>query len=314
MHPPVLTIEEQSNIDSGSWFCQALASRCARPSSPAPVVRRLARRRAARRTRGAPRRRSGAAWPLARCGSARSRCPASRCRLTYVEPGAWFGDIALFDGLPRTHDAHAHGATTLLVVRKADFKATCLSQHVELYDALLRLNCRRLRLMFDAVEDLNTRPLAARLAKQIAAAGRELRRRARRRDPHRPATRAGRSRPAARRLAPARQPGVERLRAGRRIAGGADAPGGAVAREAAHRPLPPSGPAVEARIENLNIQPARHQCRSPSSTAFDCRRTRAVPACGTSCRASTGPLTVEQFKGGQSNPTFKLIDAGRAPT
>jgi hypothetical protein len=22
----------------------------------------------------------------------------------------WFGDIALFDGMPRTHDAHAHGA------------------------------------------------------------------------------------------------------------------------------------------------------------------------------------------------------------
>ena len=26
--------------------------------------------------------------------------------LTYVEPGTWFGDIALFDGLPRTHDSH----------------------------------------------------------------------------------------------------------------------------------------------------------------------------------------------------------------
>ena len=41
------------------------------------------------------------------------------------------------------------------------------AQHVELYDALLRLNCRRLRLLFDTVEDLNTLPLAARLAKQI---------------------------------------------------------------------------------------------------------------------------------------------------
>ncbi|GAP34588.1 transcriptional regulator, Crp/Fnr family [Piscinibacter sakaiensis] len=86
--------------------------------------------------------------------------------LTYVEPGLWFGDIALFDGMPRTHDANAHGETTLLVVRKVDFKAL-LGTHVELYDALLRLNCRRLRLMFDAFEDLNTKPLAARLAKQI---------------------------------------------------------------------------------------------------------------------------------------------------
>jgi CRP-like cAMP-binding protein len=86
--------------------------------------------------------------------------------LTYVEPGTWFGDISLFDGLPRTHDADAHGATTLLSVRKADFK-DLLAQHVELYDALLRLNCRRLRIMFNLVEDLNTRPLSARLAKNI---------------------------------------------------------------------------------------------------------------------------------------------------
>jgi CRP-like cAMP-binding protein len=86
--------------------------------------------------------------------------------LTYAEPGTWFGDIALFDGLPRTHDADAHGPTTLLVVRKSDFKEL-LAQHVELYDALLRLNCRRLRLIFNQFEDLNTRPLQARLAKQV---------------------------------------------------------------------------------------------------------------------------------------------------
>ena len=52
------------------------------------------------------------------------------------------------------------------MVRKADFKAL-LANHAELSDALLRLNCRRLRLMFNLVEDLNTLPLAARLAKQL---------------------------------------------------------------------------------------------------------------------------------------------------
>jgi CRP-like cAMP-binding protein len=86
--------------------------------------------------------------------------------LTYAEPGIWFGDISLFDGLPHTHDADAHGQTTLLLMRKADFREL-LSLHVEFYDALLRLNCRRLRLMFNQVEDLSTRPLQARLAKQI---------------------------------------------------------------------------------------------------------------------------------------------------
>ncbi len=47
--------------------------------------------------------------------------------LTYVEPGVWFGDIALIDGLPRTHDANAHGDTTLLIVRKPDFGNCCRS-------------------------------------------------------------------------------------------------------------------------------------------------------------------------------------------
>ena len=86
--------------------------------------------------------------------------------LTYVEPGIWFGDVAIFDGDRRTHDAYAHGDTTMLCVAKADFKKI-LSQHVELYDAMLRLHARRIRQLFGLVEDLNTLPLRARLAKQL---------------------------------------------------------------------------------------------------------------------------------------------------
>ena len=163
MHPPVLTIDEQSNIESGSWF-----SKLSAPLREAILARAQVRRvddGAMLSARGAP----AEEW----CGVARGAVRVSsvslsgkQVTLTYVEPGTWFGDIALFDGMPRTHDAHAHGPTTLLVVRRADFR-NLLAQHVELYEALLRLNCRRLRLLFDAVEDLNTRPLAARLAKQI---------------------------------------------------------------------------------------------------------------------------------------------------
>jgi CRP/FNR family cyclic AMP-dependent transcriptional regulator len=163
MHPPVLTIEEQSNIESGSWFSKLSQSLREAILSRA-VVRRLADG-AILSARGA----EAQEW----CGCALGAVRVSsvslsgkQVTLTYVEPGTWFGDIALFDGMPRTHDAHAHGPTTLLVVRRADFR-NLLSQHVELYEALLRLNCRRLRLLFDTVEDLNTRPLAARLAKQI---------------------------------------------------------------------------------------------------------------------------------------------------
>jgi CRP-like cAMP-binding protein len=163
MNTPVLTIDERSNIESGSWF-----SKLSLPLRQAILARAIVRRHADGATlsaRGTP----AQDW----CGVAKGAVRVSsvslsgkQVTLTYVEPGTWFGDIALFDGLPRTHDASAHGETTLLAVRKADFKEL-LAQHVELYDALLRLNCRRLRLMFDTIEDLNTRPLAARLAKQV---------------------------------------------------------------------------------------------------------------------------------------------------
>ena len=86
--------------------------------------------------------------------------------LTYVEPGIWFGDVSIFDGDRRTHDAYAHGESTVLCVAKADFKKI-LTLHVELYEALLRLNTRRIRQLYGLVEDLNTLPLRARLAKQL---------------------------------------------------------------------------------------------------------------------------------------------------
>ena len=86
--------------------------------------------------------------------------------LTYVEPGIWFGDVAIFDGDRRTHDAYAHGDTTTLNVAKADFKKI-LSQHVEFYEAMLRLHARRIRQLYGLVEDLNTLPLRSRLAKQL---------------------------------------------------------------------------------------------------------------------------------------------------
>ena len=163
MNTPVLTIDEQAKIESGSWF-----SKLSQPLRNAILSRAVVRRvhdGALLSARGEP----ADEW----CGVAKGAVRVSsvslsgkQITLTYVEPGLWFGDISLFDGLPRTHDANAHGATTLLVVRKADFREL-LSQHTELYEALLKLNCRRLRLMFDVVEDLNTMPLAARLAKQI---------------------------------------------------------------------------------------------------------------------------------------------------
>jgi len=163
MNSTALTASERSNIEAGSWFSK-LSTALRNDILSRASVRRLGDD-ALLSCRGEP----AEEW----CGVAKGAVRISsvslsgkQITLTYVEPGTWFGDISLFDGLPRTHDATAHGDTTLLVVRKPDFK-DLLARHPELYEALLRLNCRRLRLMFDVVEDLNTRPLAARLAKQI---------------------------------------------------------------------------------------------------------------------------------------------------
>jgi CRP/FNR family transcriptional regulator, cyclic AMP receptor protein len=163
MNTPVLTISELQNIESGAWFSK-LSPTLQQDILSRARVRRLADGHALATRGSAAEEWCGVAMGAVRISSV--SLSGKQVTLTYAEPGVWFGDIALFDGLPRTHDADAHGATTLLVVGKPDFKQL-LAQHSELYDALLRLNCRRLRLMFDQFEDLNTRPLQARLAKQI---------------------------------------------------------------------------------------------------------------------------------------------------
>lgn len=163
MNPPILTIDERHNIESGPWF-----SKLSSPLRTAILARATVRRLqdgAPLAARGMP----AEDWVGVARGAVRVSSVSlsgKQVTLTYAEPGTWFGDIALFDGLPRTHDATAHGSSTLLIVRKPDFK-WLLQQHVELYEALLHLNCRRLRLMFNLIEDLNTRPLGTRLARQL---------------------------------------------------------------------------------------------------------------------------------------------------
>lgn len=163
MKTPLPTIEELHNIESGAWFSKLS------PTLKSAILGRTVVRRLADGEPLATRGSQAEEWCGVALGAVRISIVSlagKQVVLTYAEPGTWFGDIALFDGLPRTHDADAHGATTLLAVRKADFREL-LAQHTELYDALLRLNCRRLRLMFDQIEDLNTRPLQARLARQL---------------------------------------------------------------------------------------------------------------------------------------------------
>jgi CRP/FNR family cyclic AMP-dependent transcriptional regulator len=163
MDDPILTVEERAAINSGRWF-----------SSLSPSLRHdILRCAYVRRHKdgdliGA---RGDAAEEWISCAKGAIRVSSTsisgkQVTLTYAEPGIWIGDVSIFDGERRTHDAYAHGETTILCVSRGDLKKI-LDQHVELYEALLRLHSRRIRQLFGLVEDLNTLPLRARLAKQL---------------------------------------------------------------------------------------------------------------------------------------------------
>jgi CRP/FNR family transcriptional regulator, cyclic AMP receptor protein len=163
MDDPILTIEERAAINNGRWF-----------SSLSPSLRHdILRCAFVKRykdgelicARGDP----PEFWSAVARGAVRvssTSVTGKQVTFDYVEPGIWFGDVAIFDGDRRTHDAYAHGDTTLMLVARGDFRKI-LTQHVELYEALLRLHARRIRQLFGLVEDLNTLPLRARLAKQL---------------------------------------------------------------------------------------------------------------------------------------------------
>ncbi|MBC7609580.1 MAG: Crp/Fnr family transcriptional regulator [Polaromonas sp.] len=163
MDDPILTIDEREAINSGRWFSTLS------PSLRHDILRCAYVKRYKDSELIAARGEPPEDWVACARGAVRvssTSISGKQITLTYVEPGIWFGDIAIFDGDRRTHDAYAHGETTILCVAKADFKKI-LAMHVELYEAMLRLHARRIRQLFGLVEDLNTLPLRARLAKQL---------------------------------------------------------------------------------------------------------------------------------------------------
>lgn len=160
---PLLTLSERTAINTGEWF-----------SSLSPALRHdILRHACVRRypsgqiicARGDP----AHDWSGVARGAVRisgGNASGKLVTLSYVEPGAWIGDVAIFAGGRRTHDAHAHGDTTLVTVTQPDLRVI-LQRHVELYDALLRLHAQRICHLFRVVEDLNILPLRTRLARQI---------------------------------------------------------------------------------------------------------------------------------------------------
>ena len=160
---PILSVTEREAINAGRWFTTLS------PSLRHDILRLATVKRFKDGAQIYARGDAPHDWFACAKGAVRMSSTSLAGRqttLTYLEPGAWFGAMSTFLDEPRTRDAHAHGDTTLVCVSKESFR-TILSNHIEFYDALLRLQAQRIRQIYGLVEDLNTLPLRARLAKQL---------------------------------------------------------------------------------------------------------------------------------------------------
>ena len=86
--------------------------------------------------------------------------------LALVEAPIWFGEICLFDGQPRTHDAYAEGPTTLLQVPLPALHAL-LAEKPQYWRDFALLMSHKLRLAFTVLEEQALLPAAQRLARRL---------------------------------------------------------------------------------------------------------------------------------------------------
>jgi CRP-like cAMP-binding protein len=91
---------------------------------------------------------------------------ARAAMLTRLEPPQWFGEISLFDGKARTHDARAGEAATLLQVPHQP-QRDWLQAHPLCWHEMGLLMADKLRTSFVFVEELALLPAAVRLARRI---------------------------------------------------------------------------------------------------------------------------------------------------
>ncbi len=86
--------------------------------------------------------------------------------LVVLESPNWFGEVAVFDGMARTHDAGADGETTLVEVPLAALHRLLESEPTYWRD-LGRLVAGKLRLAFTTMEDTVLLPIATRIARRL---------------------------------------------------------------------------------------------------------------------------------------------------
>ena len=81
-------------------------------------------------------------------------------------PGTWFGEISLFDGLPRTHDSICEVDTIIALIPKASF-LKLLEQYPALYPHFAKLLCSRLRSAFQFIDSSTGLSLKHQLIKRL---------------------------------------------------------------------------------------------------------------------------------------------------
>jgi CRP/FNR family transcriptional regulator, cyclic AMP receptor protein len=86
--------------------------------------------------------------------------------IAVLDAPSWFGEISLFDGLPRSHDGFAIGPTTVLFHARADFKRL-LGAYPAIYERFAKMLSLRLHATFDLVEEAAVAPLQQRLARRL---------------------------------------------------------------------------------------------------------------------------------------------------
>lgn len=165
---PVLSPEERQALNGGRWFASLS------PSLRHDLVRHGVVRRYAHGDLIFQRGEVANCWAAVVRGNVRvstSHASGKQLTLCYMRPGLWSCDISVLQDEPRSYDAHAHGPVALLSVSFEHVRAM-LSQHQELYGALLRLHASRTRQVFQLLQDLQTLSLRERIAKQFTTLAR----------------------------------------------------------------------------------------------------------------------------------------------
>ena len=86
--------------------------------------------------------------------------------LTIVEAGDWIGEIALFDRKVRTHDATASMASQLLHLNSSALELL-VQQDPLWWQRFGQLLTEKMRLVFQALEDMSLLPASVRLARRL---------------------------------------------------------------------------------------------------------------------------------------------------